>query len=112
MIREQIENKLSTEFKPRYLKVVNESHRHNVPVNSSSHFKVILVSDFFIGKSLLRRHRSIYSVLSKELNNGVYSATLFAHTQKEWEERQGAVLVSPCCHGVNQLIEFEKFDRK
>ncbi len=50
MIREQIEAKLRAAFEPAYLEVVDESYRHNVPAGSESHFKVVLVSDRFVGE--------------------------------------------------------------
>lgn len=76
MVREQIEAKLKAAFEPTHLDVVDESYRHNVPVGSESHFKVVLVSDRFIGERLLTRHRSIYGVLSEELTDGVHALAL------------------------------------
>ena len=38
-----IETKLSA-LGPQFLRVENESHRHNVPPGSESHFKVTVVS--------------------------------------------------------------------
>lgn len=49
MIREQIEAKLVEAFEPAFLEVTDESYRHNVPAGSESHFKVVMVSDKFIG---------------------------------------------------------------
>ncbi len=51
MIREHIEDKLRAAFNPVFLEVVDESYRHNVPAGSESHFKVVLVSDRFIGRT-------------------------------------------------------------
>ena len=44
MIKEEIENKLKTDFKPWHLEVINESPNHNVPEGAESHFKIIIVS--------------------------------------------------------------------
>ena len=60
MIREQIEAKLVAAFEPAYLEVTDESYRHNVPAGSESHFKVVVVSDKFVGERFLSRHRAIY----------------------------------------------------
>lgn len=48
MIQDVIEKKLSDEFQPEFLKVINESDMHNVPRGSESHFKVTVVSERFL----------------------------------------------------------------
>ncbi|BBI92715.1 putative regulator of penicillin binding proteins and beta lactamase transcription (morphogene) [Serratia symbiotica str. Tucson] len=103
MVREQIEAKLKAAFEPTHLDVVDESYRHNVPVSSESHFKVVLVSDRFIGERLLTRHRSIYGVLSEELADGVHALALHTFTLKEWERQQAKVPASPRCRGAGTL---------
>lgn len=97
MICDQIEAKLKAAFEPMYLDVVNESYQHKVPVGSESHFKVVLISDRFIGERLLTRHRSIYGVLSAELIDGVHALALHIFTLKEWEKYQNKVPASPGC---------------
>ncbi|MEC7216897.1 MAG: BolA/IbaG family iron-sulfur metabolism protein, partial [SAR324 cluster bacterium] len=42
-IQQSIENKLQSQLKPEFLRVENESHQHNVPSGSESHFKVTIV---------------------------------------------------------------------
>ena len=46
-----IENKIkaiiNTNLSPSVLNIINESSMHNVPANSESHFKIIIVSDIF-----------------------------------------------------------------
>ncbi|WP_373054340.1 BolA family protein, partial [Thioalkalivibrio sp.] len=39
-MQETITRKLEERFAPEHLEVVNESHMHNVPPGSESHFKV------------------------------------------------------------------------
>lgn len=103
MVREQIEAKLKAAFEPTHLDVVDESYRHNVPVGLESHFKVVLVSDRFIGERLLTRHRSIYGVLSEELADGVHALALHTFTLKEWERQQDKIPTSPRCRGAGTL---------
>ena len=40
VIENQIETKLTSAFQPAFLDVENESHKHNVPPGSESHFRV------------------------------------------------------------------------
>ncbi|WP_369788843.1 transcriptional regulator BolA [Rouxiella sp. WC2420] len=103
MIREQIEAKLAAAFEPTHLDVTDESYRHNVPAGSESHFKVVLVSDKFVGERFLQRHRSIYSMLSEELAGSVHALALHTYTLKEWEGLQDTVPASPPCRGAGTL---------
>lgn len=41
------------------MEIVNESFKHNVPKGSESHFKVLIVSSAFEGKSVIDRHRMV-----------------------------------------------------
>ncbi len=103
MIREQIEAKLAAAFEHTHLEVIDESYRHNVPAGSESHFKVILVSDKFVGERFLSRHRAIYSVLADELAGSVHALALHTYTLKEWEGLQDTVPASPSCRGAGTL---------
>lgn len=85
-------------FQPRHLEVINESHSHNVPANSETHFKVVLASDFFAGKPLVSRHRAVYEALAEPMANGVHALALHIYTPEEWEKRSAAPR-SPNCLG-------------
>ncbi len=98
-IENVIKQKLSKEFVPLHLDVINESHQHNVPAGSESHFKVVIVSDAFEGKLLLARHRLVNAVLSTELNGQIHALALHTMTQVEWQSKQGKVSKSPPCLG-------------
>ena len=101
--KQTIEEKLRETLSPQYLEVVNESHMHNVPEGSESHFKVVLVSEAFGGKSLLARHRLVNSALSEELKGGVHALALHTMTPGEWRDKQGDALESPPCLGGGKL---------
>ena len=45
--KEELESLLSTNFKCDFLEVLNESHKHSVPKNSETHFKVTIVTADF-----------------------------------------------------------------
>lgn len=94
-----IEASLSTELKPSVMQVINESNNHNVPAGSESHFKLVLVSDRFNGKSLLVRHRLINSILGNLLQNGIHALAMHTYTESEWHQIQGDAPESPVCHG-------------
>ena len=79
--------------------MINESHQHNVPANSETHFKVIMVSTDFEGKGMVARHQSAYRVLNEELQAGVHALAMHTYTQQEWQKKNGAAPSSPDCMG-------------
>jgi BolA protein len=99
IVQQAIETKLRDAFAPVHLQILNESHMHSVPRNSETHFKVIVVSDAFAGKSRVARHQAVNRILADELAGPVHALSIQAHTPDEWAARGGAVLASPECLG-------------
>src|SRR6056297_3505602 len=98
-IQNAIETKLNDAFDARVLQVENESHKHSVPPNSETHFKVTLVSPAFEGQMKVRRHQAIYEVLSEELAGSVHALSLHLYTPDEWRDSGQASPDSPGCMG-------------
>ncbi len=98
-IQQQLERKLREQFSPLHLAVENESHMHNVPEGSESHFRVVIVSDGFEGLSLLQRHRAVNRALEQELKGGVHALALHTMTPEEWFAKGGIAPESPPCLG-------------
>jgi len=46
--------KLTNQFSPLHLDILNESYMHNVPKGSETHFKVVVVSSQFENTPLLQ----------------------------------------------------------
>ncbi|MBK7493212.1 MAG: BolA/IbaG family iron-sulfur metabolism protein [Nitrosomonas sp.] len=101
-IKNSIETKLQS-LQPQFLEVVNESHQHNVPAGSESHFKVTVVSDAFQGKMLLARHRMVNKILADELAQSIHALVLHTMTMDEWFEKSGTRNDSPPCLGGGQI---------
>jgi len=72
--------KLQRAFQPTRLDVINESHLHaghrTSPGTGESHFRVLLVSPLFAGKSRLQRHRLVNEALAAELKGKVHALAL------------------------------------
>ena len=98
----KISEKLTTNFAPSYLDVINESYKHNVPKGSESHFKVVVVSDKFEGKSLVERHRMVNRVLTDELKQSVHALSIQAMTQTQWDANK-VISDTPNCMGGSSL---------
>jgi stress-induced morphogen len=97
-MRARIEQKLNERLAPSVLEVINESGMHGVPRGSETHFKVIVVSHAFEGKSPVERHRLVYDALDQELRAGVHALAISSRTPDEWA-RNGSVAASPPCLG-------------
>jgi BolA protein len=72
--------KLQRTFRPIRLDVINESHLHaghrTSPGTGESHFRVLIVSPLFAGKSRLQRHRLVNEALAAELKGKVHALAL------------------------------------
>ena len=99
-IQSAIESKLRAGLEPIHLEVVNESHLHSVPPGSESHFKVIVVSERFVGRSLIEQQRLVNQLLGEELAQGVHALAMKTLTPEKWRAAGGqAVLETPLCRG-------------
>lgn len=100
-MQQTIIDKLEKAFSPQHLEVINESHMHNVPQGSESHFKVLIVSDEFNNKMLVARHRLVNKALEQELKGGIHALALHTLTMEEWFEKGKAPESPPCEGGSN-----------
>lgn len=98
-VQETIESKLSAGLSLQHLEVLNESHNHNVPANSETHFKVVVVSKQFDDLALVARHRQINEILKEELAGPVHALAIHAYTAEDWRKRHGNAPMSPPCLG-------------
>lgn len=81
-MQDTIEEKLTAAFAPARLEVANESHMHaghaSSPGTGESHFRVLVVSDRFQGKSRLERHRMVNDALAVELAGRIHALAVRA----------------------------------
>ncbi|CAJ0957360.1 unnamed protein product [Ranitomeya imitator] len=90
-VETSIRAKLSENLDPCHLEVHNESSMHAVPPGSETHFKVVVVSDVFSGKSLIQRHRLVNDLLKEELAGAVHALSIQAKTPQQWAENPTVV---------------------
>ena len=95
-VQQVITSRVSDALSPVHLEVTNESHMHSVPVNSQTHFKVVVVSDAFVGKRPVQRHQLVYGILAEELQSGVHALAMHTYAPEEWS---GVAPDSPLCRG-------------
>ena len=91
----QITKILKDSFNPHSLEVINESHKHNVPEGSESHFKLILVSDIFKGMTLVKRHQKVYKELVDVMDT-IHALSMHLYDLNEYEKNPD-IIDSPDC---------------
>ena len=97
--QETIEAKVSAGLNCSFLDLTNESHLHNVPPGSESHFRLVVVSNEFDAKTLISRHRTVNKLLQEELEGSVHALALHTFTTEEWQKRGESAQQSPDCMG-------------
>ena len=65
------------------LKVLNESFMHNVPKDSESHFKIVIVSNDFKNLSLIQRHKLVYESLD-DIMNKIHALSIQSFSDDEF----------------------------
>ena len=79
-VEQGIRETLMIALEPTRLDVVNESHLHaghaSSPGTGESHFRVLVVSPLFEGRSRIERHRMVNEALAGYLKDRVHALAL------------------------------------
>jgi BolA protein len=79
-ITNRLREKLMLELRPTRLDVINESEMHaghsSSPGTGESHFRILVVSKMFSGRSRVERHRLVNDLLKDEIQGGVHALAL------------------------------------
>lgn len=83
----RIRQKLMVGLTPTRLDVMNESHMHaghaGSPGTGESHFRVLVVSPVFQGRSRVDRHRAVNVLLAEEFCDGIHALAIQAYAPGE-----------------------------
>ena len=83
-----IREKLTAAFTPDRLDIVDDSHKHagHASARGGGHFSVRIISPAFQGRSLVERHRMVFSALSEEMQrNEIHALSIDAAAPDEVE---------------------------
>lgn len=79
-VRESIVAKLSAEFAPNHLEVLDESNRHRGHAGwregGETHFRVRIASHKFDGMSRVTQHRAVMDVLGGEMKEQIHALAI------------------------------------
>lgn len=86
-IEQGMRETLMIALEPTRLDVVNESHLHaghaSSPGTGESHFRVLVVSPLFEGRSRIERHRMVNEALAEYLRGRVHALALKTYAPGE-----------------------------
>jgi stress-induced morphogen len=89
-VEKSIRDKLTAAFAPDRLVIENESHKHahhaamkGAANTGETHFTVTIISNAFVGRSRVERHRMVYDVLAEEVAGPVHALAVKAATPSE-----------------------------
>ena len=86
-VEQLMREKLMVALRPTRLDVINESELHaghrSSPGTGESHFRVLIVSADFAGKSRVERHRMVNAALAEEVGKRVHALALNAYAPGE-----------------------------
>ncbi len=97
--QEEMVARLQEALDPVHLEVINESHMHSVPKGSETHFKVVVASARFEGKSRIDRHRAVQRALDDAFRAGLHALTITAFSPAEWQSDPSVQPSPPCLGG-------------
>ena len=81
---DRLESRLRVAFEPQLIDIYDESHMHAGP-HLETHFKLILVSDYFLGMSRVKRHQAVYAQIQDELDSGLHAIALHLFCPDKWK---------------------------
>lgn len=90
MYLKKIKKHLESKINISSINIYDDSKLHNYSTNTNiiSHIKIIIVSDDFIDKNLVFRHRIIFKSLKEIEKESIYSITLYTYTLNEWKDKK------------------------
>ncbi|CAL4325433.1 BolA family protein [Buchnera aphidicola] len=105
---EKIKKYLTSKINVSFIKIFDDSKLHSDSKNTNkfTHIKIIIISDDFIGKNLINRHRIIFQYLKEIEKERIYSMTLYTYTLKEWEEKKNKEFNSTKC--IKNKLTYKK----
>jgi BolA protein len=84
---QRMRDKLMLGLEPTQLDIINESELHashrSSPGTGESHFRILIVSQAFTGKSRVDRHRIVNELLADELSGRIHALALKTYAPGE-----------------------------
>ena len=88
-IGNKIEQKLGEQLELHHIEIKDFTGRHlnHKEHDGGFHLEAIIVSDSFIDKTLIDRHKIIYAALGELLKHEIHAFSMKTLTKEEWENK-------------------------
>ena len=88
-IGNKIEQKLGKQLELHHIEIKDFTGRHlnHKQHDGGFHLEAIIVSDSFIDKTLIDRHKIIYAALGELLKHEIHVFSMKTLTKEEWENK-------------------------
>ena len=88
-IGNKIEQKLGEQLDLRHIEIKDFTGRHlnHKQHDGGFHLEAIIVSESFINKTLIDRHKIIYAALGELLKHEIHAFSMKTLTPEEWENK-------------------------
>ena len=88
-IGNKIEQKLGEQLELHHIEIKDFTGRHlnHKQHDGGFHLEAIIVSDSFIDKTLIDRHKIIYAALGELLKHEIHAFSMKTLTPEEWENK-------------------------
>ena len=88
-IGNKIEQKLGKQLELHHIEIKDFTGRHlnHKEHDGGFHLEAIIVSDSFIDKTLIDRHKIIYAALGELLKHEIHAFSMKTLTKEEWENK-------------------------
>jgi len=72
-------------LQPLQLEINDDSHHHigHAGADNGGHFSLLIVSEQFVGKNLVQRHRMVYDALGDLMQTHIHALSIRALTPEE-----------------------------
>ncbi len=81
-----IRERLTEALNPSHIDITDDSHLHagHASAGGGGHFTVLIVSDAFVGKSLIQRHRLVYDAMGDAMKSEIHALSIQAKSNDEY----------------------------
>lgn len=88
-MEEKIKQAISEGLSPNRIQLINESHKHaghsGDDGSGQTHFKLMVVSDKFIGHNRMQRQRFVNGLLAEHFQQGLHAISMELYTAEEFK---------------------------
>ena len=82
-----IKNNITSQINIIKIEIIDQSasHKNHIGNSGGGHYKALIISNDFNGKTLVERHQMIYKALGKLMTNEIHAFSMKTMTEDEFK---------------------------